>query len=168
MSTATKEQEKQVELTTNEQVLSITNYVPLSERVRRYVLEKSGGLAEIARKTGLPKTTLNPWLLGQKGITTGVLDKICEAYEIVPFRIDGTNSEHVPTVQSAIDSFSSIMGIKSGMRLVSINARAEQVSQLIEANRERVEVIEQELHQIMEKFTKNVIEIEKAKGGDKT
>ncbi len=61
----------------------------LSEHVRNFVLEKSGTLAEISRVTGVPKTTLGGWLNGKKDLTTGVFDKVCEAYGIIAmFRRD--------------------------------------------------------------------------------
>lgn len=73
---------------------------PLSERVRAYILEESGSLAEIARKTGIPKTTLNPWLLGKKSVTTNVLDRICEVYLISPIRLfDKSPSDDIPSLQ---------------------------------------------------------------------
>lgn len=72
----------------------------LTERVRRYILEKSKTLAEIHKVTGVPKTTLGAWLKGEKSITTTVFDKICQAYEISPIRLSGQNaSKDVPTVQ---------------------------------------------------------------------
>lgn len=72
----------------------------LTERVRRYILEKSKTLAEIHKVTGVPKTTLGAWLKGEKSITTTVFDKICQAYEISPVRLNGQDSsKDVPTVQ---------------------------------------------------------------------
>lgn len=70
---------------------------PLSERVRKYVVEVSGGLAEVHRRTGLPKMTLSGWLRGEKHITTGNFDRICEAYGIEVFRWLGEPSENVPS-----------------------------------------------------------------------
>ena len=70
---------------------------PLSERVRKYVVEVSGGLAGVHRRTGLPKMTLSGWLRGEKHITTGNFDLICKAYGIEPVRLLDTDpSEHVP------------------------------------------------------------------------
>lgn len=71
---------------------------PLSERVRRYVLETGGGLAKVTKDTGLPKTTLGPWLKGdKKHISTSTFDRICEVYGIEPIRMSGEPSDDVPT-----------------------------------------------------------------------
>jgi transcriptional regulator with XRE-family HTH domain len=59
----------------------------LTERVKRYVLEKSKTLAEIHKVTGVPRTTLGGWLKGEKSLTTTVFDRICQAYEISPVRL---------------------------------------------------------------------------------
>lgn len=109
MSTVTKKREKQIEPTTPdltqleleavqevESGPSITKLETISERVKRYILEKSGTLSEISRVTSVPKTTLTGWLNGHKELTTGVFDKICEAYGIHPFRFFGEDSDFVP------------------------------------------------------------------------
>ena len=77
----------------------------LSERVRLYVLERSGNATEIFKVTGVAKTTLGAWLKGEKALTTPVFDRICQAYGIVPTRPDiGLgDSDHVPHVQN-VDS----------------------------------------------------------------
>jgi transcriptional regulator with XRE-family HTH domain len=72
---------------------------PLSERVRRYVLETGGGLADVARATGLPKSTLNPWLKGERHITTSTFDRICEVYGVEPIRMSGDPSDDVLTAK---------------------------------------------------------------------
>jgi transcriptional regulator with XRE-family HTH domain len=75
----------------------------LTERVKRYVLEKSKTLAEIHKVTGIPRTTLGGWLKGEKSITTTVFDKICQAYEISPVRLlDVEDSEHVRNLMGLI------------------------------------------------------------------
>lgn len=71
----------------------------LSERVRRYVLETGGGLADVARATGLQKSTLNPWLKGERQINTSTFDKICKVYGIEPLRMSGDPSDDVPTAK---------------------------------------------------------------------
>ena len=77
---------------------AVKDAVPLTERVRLYVIEKSGSLAEVSRVTGIPKTTLGGWLSGKKDLTTGVFDKVCEAYGILPVRLFGKPSDNVVTV----------------------------------------------------------------------
>ena len=75
----------------------------LTERVKRYVLEKSKTLAEIHKVTGIPRTTLGGWLKGEKSITTTVFDRICQAYEISPVRLlDVEDSEHVRNLMGLI------------------------------------------------------------------
>jgi transcriptional regulator with XRE-family HTH domain len=75
----------------------------LTERVKRYVVEKSKTLAEIHKVTGVPRTTLGGWLKGEKSITTTVFDKICQAYEISPVRLyDVEDSEHVRNLMGLI------------------------------------------------------------------
>lgn len=147
MSTATKEQKNQVEPTAPIEPMPVMTIEPgvaldyaftktatLSERVRRYVLEKSGSLTEIARITSLPKTTLNPWLLGQKGITTTVLDKICEAYAIYPVRLFGENSDNVP---SACD-FSPMLQEVSRASIVSETEAMRKLSEEHKREREKL------------------------------
>ena len=75
----------------------------VSKRVQRYVLEKSKTLAEIHKKTGVPRTTLRAWLKGEKSITTTVFDKICQAYKISPVRLlDAEDSEHVRNLKGVL------------------------------------------------------------------
>lgn len=94
------EQESALSESVMEQELS-NGHDSLSERVRRYVLATSKTLAEVHRVTGIGKSTLNPWLKGERTITTGIFDRICEAYKISPVRLYGgqeSNSD-VPTLQ---------------------------------------------------------------------
>ena len=82
----------------------------LSERVRLYVLEQSGGVVGAHKATGVPKTTLGPWLKGEKGITSPVVDRICEAYRIIATRSDVGlgDSEHVPYARNVVARNASI------------------------------------------------------------
>ena len=82
----------------------------LSERVRLYVLEQSGGVVGAHKATGVPKTTLGPWLKGEKGLTSPVFDRICEAYRINATRSDVGlgDSEHVPYVRNIITKNASL------------------------------------------------------------
>ena len=82
----------------------------LSERVRLYVLERSGNATEIFKVTGVAKTTLGAWLKGEKALTTPVFDRICQAYGIVPTRPDiGLgDSDHVPYAQNILTKNASL------------------------------------------------------------
>lgn len=82
----------------------------LSERVRLYVLERSGNATEIFKVTGVAKTTLGAWLKGEKALTTPVFDRICQAYGIVPTRPDiGLgDSDHVPYVRNVLTKNASL------------------------------------------------------------
>lgn len=82
----------------------------LSERVRLYVLERSGNATEIFKVTGVAKTTLGAWLKGEKALTTPVFDRICQAYGIVPTRLDiGLgDSNHVPYVRNVLTKNASL------------------------------------------------------------
>jgi len=82
----------------------------LSERVRLYVLEQSGNATEIFKVTGVAKTTLGPWIRGEKALTTPVFDRICQAYGIVPTRPDiGLgDSDHVPYARNILTKNASI------------------------------------------------------------
>jgi hypothetical protein len=81
---------------------AVKDVVPLTERVRHYVMETSGSLAEVSRVTGIPKTTLGGWLSGKKDLTTGVFDKVCEAYGIFPVRVAGKPSAMVVTAATLV------------------------------------------------------------------
>lgn len=99
---------------------------PLSERVRKYVLETSGGLAEVHRRTGLPKMTLSGWLRGEKHITTGNFDAICKAYGIEPVRLlDADPSDHVPAA-SQLSELSDSDRIRLEAEAAKARAQAKQ------------------------------------------
>lgn len=131
-------------------------YLSLSERIRLYVLEKSGGLAEIARVTGIPKTTLNPWLLGQKGITTSVLDRVCQAYQIVPFIIDGGPSEHVSSISSAVKDYDSLSRQAMQSRLSLLESRLQESGKALEAMASKCVEIEKNFSQVLKDFSNRV------------
>jgi hypothetical protein len=82
----------------------------LSERVRLYVLERSGNATEIFKVTGVAKTTIGPWIRGEKALTTPVFDRICQAYGIVPTRPDiGLgDSDHVPYARNILTKDASL------------------------------------------------------------
>lgn len=109
-------------------LIEATNPDPLSERVRKYVVKTSGGLAEVHRRTGIPKTTLGGWIKGEKDITTSNFDRICEAYGIEPVRMTGEPSEDVPTAAQLGGELSDSDRIRLETELAQAKERLEQAS----------------------------------------
>ncbi len=128
-----------------------TDYPSFTERVRRYVLEVSGSLAEVSRMTGIPKTTLGGWLSGKKDLTTGVFDKVCEAYCIYPITHMDTKSLIIPSIDSVSKAYESLAET-AAMRRLSEEHKSEvdKLNGLVQWYQSKLRERAASIHQLLE------------------